>query len=111
MSPKRFVKQALAAIGVIIVTATTTSISPALAARYGIDFDRYCKSQYQGNGMAAWTRLDGNTVYDWYCDQRQPDGKVNRFGINVGHACAVQRNTWSHGFSNRNNPYSWYCER
>jgi hypothetical protein len=95
-------------VGVISLTA---SIAPAFAARTGIDFDRYCKSQYQRNGMMAWTQLNGRTVYDWSCAQRQPNGRVQQFGINVGHACAVQQNTWRHGFTNFNNPYSWFCQR
>jgi hypothetical protein len=95
----------------IAATSLAASITPALAARYGIDFDRYCKSQYQRNGMVAWTQLNGNTAYNWSCAQRQPNGRVQQFSINVGHACAVQQNTWRHGFTNFNNPYSWYCER
>ena len=113
-SPTSNIKQRIVntviAIGVG-VTSVTASIAPAFAARYGSNFDSYCKSQYQNNGMAAWTQLNGGTVYDWKCAQRQPNGTVKQFGINVGHACSVQQRTWSHNFSNRNNPYSWYCER
>jgi hypothetical protein len=113
-SSKSNIQQRIASTAIALgvgVISLTASIAPAFA-RSGLDLDRYCKSQYQRNGMLAWVRLNGRTVYDWSCIRYNPVSRSQqRLGINVGHACAVQRNTWDHGFTNRNDPNSWYCGR
>lgn len=110
MNLNRFIKAVAATAGVAFASSIGIgSISSALAARSGVDLDSYCKSMYATQRMAAWTQLNGRTVYDWSCAQRQPNGQVKQYGINIGHVCAVQRGTWDHNFADRNNPYSWYC--
>jgi hypothetical protein len=111
MNLNRFIKAVAATAGLALTSSLMTSIPPVLAARSGVDLDRYCKSMYATQRMAAWTQLNGRTVYDWSCAQRQPNGQVKQYGINMGHVCAVQRGTWDHNFTGRNNPYSWYCGR
>lgn len=106
---QRITKLCLAAS--IAAASLAASITPALAARTSLDLDRYCKSMYATRGMAAWTQLNGGTVYNWSCAQRQPNGQVRQYSIDTRHVCAVQRGTWDSGFTNYYNPYSWYCGR
>ena len=112
MNLNRFIKAVAATAEVAFASSIGIgSIPSALAVRSDVDLDGYCKYMYGRLGRTAWTELNGRTVYDWSCAQRLPNGRVNQYGIDMGHVCAVQRGTWDHNFADRNNPYSWYCGR
>jgi len=72
--------------------------------RVGVNMDAYCKRQY---GQAFASKVIGATVGDWVCQTSDHD----RRPISVKQACIWQQNTERHGFTDRNNPLSWYCER
>jgi hypothetical protein len=73
--------------------------------RVGVNMDAYCKRQY-GQGFAS--RVIGSTVGDWVCQAANPN---DRRPINVKQACLWQHNTSVVGYTNVNDPGSWYCEK
>jgi hypothetical protein len=73
--------------------------------RVGVNMDAYCKRQYGQQFSAA---VIGPTVGDWVC---QTSNVNDRRPISVKQACLWQQNTSVVGYTNVNNPYSWYCEK
>ena len=72
--------------------------------RVGVNMDAYCKRQY---GQSFTAAVIGPTVGDWVC-QTSPN---DRRGISVKQACLWQQNTGVVGYTNVNDPLSWYCEK
>ncbi len=72
--------------------------------RTGVNMDAYCKRQY---GQAFASVVIGSTVGDWVCQTSPHD----RRPISVRQACLWQQNTAIHGYTNANDPGSWYCEK
>jgi hypothetical protein len=73
--------------------------------RVGVNMDAYCKRQY---GQSFSSRVIGSTVGDWVCQGSNPN---DRRPINVRQACIWQQNTNVVGYTNVNDPLSWYCEK
>lgn len=72
--------------------------------RVGVNMDAYCKRQFGQSFSAA---VIGATVGDWVCQT----GPHDRRPIDVRQACIWQQNTNVVGYTNRNDPLSWYCEK
>ena len=66
--------------------------------KVGIDLNRYCKKNFGSNSKAV---LNGKTALDWVCQTNN--------GINAKQACQQQHGTKRTGYTDKNNPYSWYC--
>ncbi len=65
-----------------------------------IDFDLYCKKNFGSEYTAV---LKGNTALDWVCQTNK--------GIRAKTACKQQygSSVSGSGYTDKNNPYSWYC--
>lgn len=72
--------------------------------RVGVNMDAYCKRAY---GQDFSSKLIGPTVGDWVCET----DPHNTRGINVKQACIWQQGTDRVGYTDVNNPLSWYCEK
>ncbi len=70
----------------------------------GVDLTRYCKKHF---GQSARAKLVGSSALDWVC----ASGTHNRWGISVSTACKEQHGLPKAAYSDRKNPYSWYCHR
>jgi hypothetical protein len=70
----------------------------------GVDLTRYCVKHF-GQGVKA--KLVGGTALDWVCAH----GANSRWGISVSTACKEQHGLPKASYSDRSNPYSWYCHR
>lgn len=71
----------------------------------GLDLNRYCKDNFGSRFVA---NLNGSTVYDWGC---MIPGTQERRNMQLKSACMQQHGTQKVGFTNQNDPYSWYCEK
>lgn len=73
--------------------------------RPGVDLTRHCKIHH---GTHAFAKLVGTkTALDWVCTQ----GKNDRWGIRVSQACKEQHNLPKASYSDRKNPYTWFCHK
>jgi hypothetical protein len=50
-------------------------------------------------------KLVGGTALDWVCAH----GANSRWGISVSTACKEQHGLAKASYSDRRNPYSWFC--
>lgn len=64
----------------------------------GINLNQYCKKNFGSNSKAV---LKGKTALDWVCQTNN--------GIHAKKACQQQHGTNKVGYTDRSNPYSWYC--
>ncbi|MBD2152828.1 S-layer homology domain-containing protein [Pseudanabaena sp. FACHB-1277] len=85
--------------------------SSAKPSRVRADFESYCRKTYLNPsiGTNAWATLNGRTVYTWTCDQRFSNGQIRQNAIDVNQVCISQTGSPKHGFTNQNDPHSWYC--
>ena len=72
--------------------------------RVGVNLTAYCQRKF-GNTFKAV--VHGHTTGDWSC---QTDDN-NRRPISVVEACQQQQGTSKVGYTNVNDPLSWYCEK
>ncbi|MBL1321185.1 MAG: RICIN domain-containing protein [Methylophaga sp.] len=63
-----------------------------------IDLNLYCKKNFGSKSKAV---LNGKTALDWVCQTNE--------GINARKACQQQHGTKQTGYTEKSNPYSWYC--
>ena len=117
MNLNRFIKAVAATAGVAFASSIGIgSISSALANPINIDLDGYCKDEYQviALGVKAWAEPNGITAYNsynysWSCAQRLPNGRVNKYRIDMSSVCMKKKGTGIYGFSDQRNPLAWYC--
>jgi hypothetical protein len=91
-------------IGLGSVTALP---GPASAATGSVSMQAACDNQYPAQGRIAKVRT--NNVYGWKCVTGSVP--VADGDIDVWRQCRTQYNNPNAygGFTNYNNPYSWYC--
>ena len=70
-----------------------------------IDLNRYCKKHFGGGSWAQL--LGGSQTTDWVCRT----GSWGSKGINGNLACQEQHGLPKASYTDRSDPYSWYCHR
>lgn len=101
-------KRRLAVLGVAMAVGggvAGVAATPASAASivYGnVSIQNACRVQY---GSTFYAVLNGTTVYDWACSNGS-----QLLGVDVSRECANEYGSGAYAvFSNRNDPYTWYC--
>ncbi|MFN7413412.1 MAG: hypothetical protein ACK5RT_05810 [Dolichospermum sp.] len=111
MNLNRFIKAVAATAGVAFASSIGIgSISSALANSIDPDpgLDKCYKYMYHLLNGTASIKPDGRTTYDWACAERLPNGRINKYRIDLS-SCMKKKGNGIFVVRSEREPYSWYC--